>query len=448
MSNKSDKMATWPVGKLLFSMGLPAVFSMLIQAMYNVVDTIYISRYSQDALFAIGIVTPMVMVGFSIAMGSAVGISTLVSRRLGERKKEEADEVATTGFVLTFFHVVIVMLLGRFLGIPFIKLFTDRQEIIELSYSYLSICMIVCFGQHFSVLFERLMQAQSNMIIPMFAQLLGAITNIILDPILIFGLGSIPAMGIKGAAIATVAGQILSMIFCAILFNRNEVKLKLKGFKFKAERVKDIYSVGIPTAIMNMVNSVTTVLMNSILVSFSENAVSSLSMYFKLQSFVFMPVFGFSQGALPILAYNYGARNKERYIGTVRYYMTTNALIMLAGTLLFRFGPDLVLSFFTMDEALHAIAVNSLQTICLSFVFSAISIAMGSIFQSFGLGTFSMLQSILRQIGILIPLAYFLSRTGRLELVWYAYPLAEFAVFLLFIPLVIRQYHLHFPSQE
>ena len=444
MSNRSDKMANWPIGKLLFSMGLPAVFSMLIQALYNVVDAIYISKYSQNALFAIGVVTPFVMLGLSIALGSGVGIGTTVARRLGEKNKDEAQAVASTGFILTIIHIVITMLLCLLLGIPFIKLFTNRSEIVTLGFSYMSICMFVCFGQHISIFYERLMQGQSNMLVPMFAQLLGAITNIILDPILIFGTSFIPAMGIKGAAIATVLGQILQMIFCFSFYKKDEVKIKLKGLKLESKRIKDIYALGLPTMIMNSVISVTTILMNSILVDFSEDAVSSLSIYFKLQSFVFMPAFGFAQGALPILSYNYGAMNRKRYVDTFRLFLTTNIVLLFLGTLLFRFKTDLVLSFFTMNDHLNSIATNALQTICLSFIPAAISISMGNIFQSFGKGIWSMMQSILRQIVLLVPIAYFLSRTGILSNVWYAYPIAELIVCLLFIPLAINIYKKHF----
>lgn len=444
MSNRSDKMATWPIAKLLFSMGLPAVFSMLIQALYNVVDSIYISKYSQDALFAIGVVTPFVMIGLSIALGSGVGIATIVARRLGEKNKDEAEAVASTGIILTICHIAITMLLCFTLGKKFIGLFTDRPEIMTLGWAYMSICMYFCFGQHFAVFYERLMQGQSNMLVPMFAQMFGAITNIILDPILIFGTSFIPAMGIKGAAIATVIGQILQMMICLILYKKNEVKIKLKGLKLELKRIKGIYALGLPTMIMNSVISVTTTLMNTILVDFSEDAVSSLSIYFKLQSFVFMPVFGFAQGALPILSYNYGAMNKKRYVDTFKLFLTTNIVLLFLGTLLFRFKTDLVLSFFTMSDHLNIIATAALQTICFSFIPAAISISMGNIFQSFGQGIYSMLQSILRQIILLVPIAYLLSRTGVLANVWYAYPISETIVCLIYIPLTIITFRKHF----
>ena len=434
-------MATWPIGKLLFSMGIPAVLSMLIQALYNIVDTIYISQYSQDAMFAIGLVYPMQMVGLSLALGTGVGIGTLVSRRLGEKCKEEAGHVASTGIIIALVHVVLIILLGIFATKPFLNMYTDRPEIIALGYDYLSIVMIFNFGQMLSVCFERIMQAQGNMIIPMISLIVGAVTNIVLDPIMIFGQFGFPEMGIAGAAIATVIGQILGMcvVAGAAIFGKHEVKFHFKGFKLDLGIVKDIYAVGLPTAIMNMIGSVTTTLMNGVLVKFSENAVTSLSLYFKLQSFVFMPVFGFNQGALPILSYNFGARNKDRYFKTFRLYMISALVFMTIGTLLFRFVPELMLSFFEMDESLKVIASITLQTIALSFIPAAVSIVFSTVFQSFGKGTTSMIQSMLRQLGILIPVAYLLSNIS-LDAVWYAYPIAEIAVVLIFIPLVIKAY--------
>lgn len=448
MSARSDKMANWPVGKLLFSMGIPAVFSMLIQAMYNIVDSIYISRFSADAMFAIGLVFPLQMVGFSIAMGTAVGVSTLVSRRLGERRNDEANAVASTGVILALLHMLINIFLGIFVSKPFLSIFTQRPEVIELGYQYLFIVLVISFGQFFSLLFERLLQAQGNMIFPMFAQLIGAVTNIILDPIFIFGRFGIPAMGIAGAAIATVGGQILSGIFITVvaLKGKHDVKLQFKGLKMEAQRLKDIYTVALPSAIMNMIGSLTTTLMNNVLVRFSEDAVTSLSIYFKLQSFVFMPVFGFNQGALPILSYNYGARNKERYKKTVTIFLSTACGFMLVGTLLFRFVPDVMLSFFEMSDQLKVIAETTLRVIAIHFIPAACSITLITVFQSFGQGFTSMVQSVLRQIGFLIPAAYVLANFG-LDYVWYAYPIAEILVVVIFVPLALRSYHHAFAEE-
>ena len=446
MSVKLDKMAAWPIGKLLFSMGIPAVFSMLIQAMYNVVDSVYISNYSQDALFAIGLASPLQMVGLSVALGGAVGVGTLISRRLGERNFQEAGAVATTGIIITIIHTVLIMLLGIFFARPFLSLFTSRMEIIDLGYDYLLICMGLCFGQMFSILFERILQAQGNMMFPMFAQLIGAVCNIVLDPVFIFGMGPIPEMGMSGAAVATVIGQIAGMIFIVltVILGKHDVKFHFKGLKMEKDRLKDIYGVGLPTAVINMVASVTTTLMNGVLVLFSEYAVTALSIYFKLQSFVFMPVYGFNQGALPILSYTYGAGNAPRYAKTVKLYTLTASACMALGTLLFFFKPDFLLSFFAMDEALFAVSVNTLKIISLSFIPAAISIVVTTVFQSFGRGTISMVQSILRQLAVLVPLAYLLAQFGKLDIVWLAYPIAEILVVLIFIPMAYKTYRLHF----
>ena len=443
MSQSSDKMASWPVPKLLFSMGIPAVLSMLIQALYNIVDTIYVSNYSQDAMFAIGLVFPMQMVSLSLALGTGVGIGTLVSRKLGEGNREEATHVATTGIILAFVHCVIIVLLGVLFARPFLQMFTDRADIIELGYQYLIIVMVFSFGQMFSICFERILQSQGNMIIPMISLIVGAVTNIILDPIMIFGQFGFPALGIAGAAIATVIGQIFGMIVvvAAALIGKHEVKIQFKGFHWNSKIVKDIYAVGLPTAIMNMIGSVTTTLMNGVLVGFSENAVTSLSLYFKLQSFVFMPVYGFNQGALPILSYTYGAQNKKRYMETARLYLLSALTFMAIGTILFITVPELMLSFFEMDAQLQSIAVVTLRIIALSFIPAAISIVISTIFQSFGKGTTSMIQSILRQLVILIPVAYLLASFGNLDLVWYCYPIAEIAVVMIYVPLVIKTYH-------
>ena len=443
MSQSSDKMASWPVPKLLFSMGIPAVLSMLIQALYNIVDTIYVSNYSQDAMFAIGLVFPMQMVSLSLALGTGVGIGTLVSRKLGEGNREEATHVATTGIILAFVHCVIIVLLGVLFARPFLQMFTDRADIIELGYQYLIIVMVFSFGQMFSICFERILQSQGNMFIPMISLIVGAVTNIILDPIMIFGQFGFPALGIAGAAIATVIGQIFGMIVvvAAALIGKHEVKIHFKGFHWNSKIVKDIYAVGLPTAIMNMIGSVTTTLMNGVLVGFSENAVTSLSLYFKLQSFVFMPVYGFNQGALPILSYTYGAQNKKRYMETARLYLLSALTFMAIGTILFITVPELMLSFFEMDAQLQSIAVVTLRIIALSFIPAAISIVISTIFQSFGKGTTSMIQSILRQLVILIPVAYLLASFGNLDLVWYCYPIAEIAVVIIYVPLVIKTYH-------
>lgn len=442
MGTNTNKMATWPIPKLLFSMGLPAVFSMLVQALYNIVDSIFISNYSQDALFAVGLAYPIQIISLSLALGLGVGTGALVSRRLGERRLEETGRVATTGIVLSLIQSAIVMVAAFFVTRPFLSMFTERPEIIELGYQYLIYVLVVNIGQMSSITFERILQAQGNMIIPTISLLIGSITNIILDPILIFGMFGLPALGVKGAAIATVIGQCLSALFCGyiVIFGEHEVRINFEGFKFEKRIIKDIYAVGLPTAVINMVSSFTTTMLNRILVNFSELAVTSLSIYFKLQSFVFMPVFGFNQGALPILSYNYGAKNSKRYKDTAILYLLSALSFMAIGTIVFRTIPDMLLGFFEMDAELTAIIRVTLSTIALSFIPAGASIVISTIFQSFGKGATSMMQSILRQVGILIPMAYVLAQFGVLDYVWYAYPIAEIVVVILYIPLVIRAY--------
>lgn len=443
MGTNTNKMATWPIPKLLFSMGLPAVFSMLIQALYNIVDSIFISNYSQDALFAVGLAYPVQVISLSLALGLGIGTGALVSRRLGEGKTEEPGRVATTGIVLSLIQSAIVMVAAFFITRPFLGMFTNRPEIIELGYQYLIYVLVINIGQMASITFERILQAQGNMLIPTVSLLIGSITNIVLDPILIFGMFGMPEMGVKGAAIATVTGQCLSMLFCGyvVIFGEHAVKIDFRGFKFEKRIIKDIYAVGLPTAVINMVGSFTTTMLNRILVNFSELAVTSLSIYFKLQSFVFMPVFGFNQGALPILSYNYGAKNAKRYKDTAILYLFSALTFMTIGTLAFRFVPDTLLHFFEMDASLQAISRVTLRTIALSFIPAGVSIVISTIFQSFGKGTTSMMQSILRQVGILIPMAYLLAQFGVLDYVWYAYPIAETAVIIIYVPLVIKTYH-------
>ena len=446
MANQSDKMANAPVFKLVLMMGLPAVFSMIIQALYNVVDTIYISNYSQDAMFAIGIVYPLQIVGLSVALGTGIGVGALVSRKLGEQNHEEAKHVATTGIILTVFHAFLLALVGIFLTKPFLSSFSSDPNMIEMADTYISIILIMSIGQGMSILFERILQAQGNMLIPMFGVVIAAITNIILDPIFIFGLGPIPEMGILGAAIATIIGQFTGAIINAygVLFRSHDLSISFKGFKLDKNIIKMIYNVGIPTTIMNMIGSLTATCLNSILVNYGENAVTSLSLYFKLQTFVFMPVFGFNQGTLPILAYNYGAQNPKRYLDTVKVYALLAASVMLIGTCAFRFIPAQILSIFEMDNELKMMAARVISIISLSFIPAAFNIVSTTILQSFGKGLLSMAQSIIRQLLLLIPFAFVLSNMFGLDATFYAYPLSEISVLIIYIFIIIRVYRKSF----
>ena len=440
MSNRSSKMENWPIGKLVYSMSIPAVISMLVQAMYNIVDTIYISMYSEKALFAIGLVYPLQMVLIAIGIGGAIGTGTLIARRLGEKRYDEANSVVTTGVVLTFIHSVVVGLFGILISRWFLSLFTSEIEVINMGYSYLFVVMGFNFGMMFEVLFERVQQSQGSMVMPMISQLIGAIVNVVLDPILIFGYFGFPEMGITGAAIATVIGQIIAMIFIVSVnvFGKNEVKVNFKGFKLVWQRCKDIYNTGLPNAVMNMMASITITAMNSMIVTFSDTAVTALSIYFKLQSFVFMPVFGFNQGSLPILSYNYGARNQKRYKSTVKVYLFNAFVLMSLGTLLFTFKTDWLLSIFNPSKELIEIGSKTLRIISLSFPIAALTISMSNLFQSVGKGFSSMIMSLSRQLIFLIPVAFILGRLWGLDAIWAAYPVSELLVFVIFLPKCIK----------
>ncbi|MEG0177596.1 MATE family efflux transporter [Anaerorhabdus sp.] len=441
-TTNANKMATWPVSKLLFSMSVPAMFSMLIQALYNIVDTVYISQISEQAMFALGLVFPMQMIVTSLSLGGAIGTSTLVARRLGQRNHEEANKTASTGLILALFHTVFCAFVGIFLSKPFLALFTKDPTVLAMGYDYLSVVMVCSVGVFVGMYFERIFQAQGNMILPMISLLIGAITNIILDPVFIFGYFGIPAMGVRGAAIATVIGQIFGMLFITgcMLVGKHEVKFQFKGLHLRWHRIKTIYSVGLPVAIMNAVGSVTTTCMNFVLVNYSDAAVTALSIYFKLNSFVFMPVFGLNQGALPILSFNFGSQDVERYKATVKLYLMTAIGLMVAGTALFMFGTDLLLGLFNPSAALLEVARVALIIISISFVFAGASISMNTVFQSLGKGMSSMIMTLLRQLIFLVPFAFIFGEIWGLNGVWASYPVAEIIVVLIYIPICYKTF--------
>ncbi|MFR8318586.1 MAG: MATE family efflux transporter, partial [Catenibacillus sp.] len=339
---QKNKMGYAPITPLLASMALPAMISMLIQALYNVVDSIFVSRISSEALSAISLAFPVQMLMISVVVGTGVGINSLVARRLGEQRQAEANNAASHGIVLGIISWLIIALLGAFGSRPFFMATTDNANIIEMGVSYTTIVTVFCLFTTIQVCIEKTLQATGNMIFPMCSQLIGCISNIILDPILIFGYFGFPAMGIRGAAIATVTGQLFGMIFCMCIlkFKNHAVHISLKHFRFDRETVKHIYQVGFPSIIMQAIGSVLVTFLNMILISFSEAAVNVLGIYYKLQSFVFMPIFGLTQGAMPILGYNYGAGQKDRMLKTLKIGTLFAAVIMVIGTLLFQLFPD------------------------------------------------------------------------------------------------------------
>lgn len=443
---QSDKMANWSIPKLLYSMSIPAVFSMFVQAMYNIVDTIYVSQISEDALFSIGLVFPVQMLLISIALGTSVGSGSLIARRLGAKNYEEANKVATTGLVLTTINYIVIALAGFMLTKQFVMLFTSRDVIVTMASDYLSVVMIFSVGMFMAIYFERVLQSQGNMIVPMLSQLIGAVINIILDPLFIFGFGFIPALGIKGAAIATIIAQFASVVFMQVVFwkIKKDVHIELKGFQLQWKRIKDIYSIGIPVAFISALSSVAITIVNGLLISISELGVNALSIYFKLQSFVFMPCFGFNQGTLPILSYSYGAKDYHRYIKTFRLYVTTTILITLLGALMFWLHTDFFINLFHPSQELLVITRDTLRIISLCYFFYALSIAMGTIFQSLGIGVYSMYMAILRQVILLLPLAYLLSHFFGLTGVWMAYPITEAVICMVFVPICIKNVKMKF----
>ncbi len=446
--NKSEKLGTMPIDKLLLNMSLPAVFSMLIQALYNIVDSIYVAKLGQDALFSIGLVFPMQMLSLAIGLGCGVGTNAMVARRLGQKRLEHANQTATTGLILSIFHSLLILGGGLLFAKPFLSLFTQDAQIIEMGASYLMIVMGLGMGQQIQIICERILQATGNMILPMFSLLISAGINIVLDPIMIFGYFGFPALGVAGAALATVIGQWIGMLFILyVLIKQNhDIKISLKGFKLEKVVIQKIYQIGIPTMIMNAIGSVTTTCMNGILVGFSDVAVNALSIYFKLQSFVFMPILGMNQGAMPILSYNYGAQDKKRYTDTLKLMLKVAIAIMLAGTLIFNFFPNLILSLFNPTEQLLEIGTVALRIISFHFIFAAVGLVITVLFQSLGYGIVSMLMSLFRQLVFLVPLAYLFAKFSGLNQVWWSYAYAEAIVMFIFTPFALKAIHKKFKN--
>ncbi len=430
---KENKMGVMPIGRLIISMSLPIMISMLVQALYNVVDSVWVSKVSEEALTAVSLAFPMqnLMIGF--ATGTGIGVNALLSRSLGERNYERANKVAANGMFLAIVTALFFLLFGIF-GT---RLFFSTQveagsQIYSYGVDYLTVCCVFSFGVFGQVMCERLMQSTGKTTLSMASQLVGAIINIVLDPFFILGIGPFPRLEAKGAAVATVIGQIVAFIVGLILnhcFNK-EIALKWKGFRPDGRIISEIYKIGIPSIIMVGIGSIMTYLMNKILLGFTETAAAVFGVYFKLQSFIFMPVFGLNNGIIPIIAFNYGAGQRQRMTKTVKLSLILACSIMAVGTVLMWLIPDTMLRLFDASENMLAIGVPALRTISLSFVAAGFGICIGSVFQSLGKSYYSMIVSIARQIVVLIPVAYLLSRTGVLDKVWYAFPISEGVSFI------------------
>lgn len=424
---RENKMGTMPENKLLLSMAVPMMISMLVQALYNIVDSIFVSRICEDALTAVSMAFPWQNIVIAIAVGFGVGINALLSRALGQKNAERVNQVAINGLLLALLSYLLVLVAGL-LGIrAYMRTQTDIESIVNYGITYLNICILCSFGVFVEITFERFLQATGRTVYSMITQLTGAITNIILDPILIFGLLGFPKLGIAGAAWATVIGQCVGAVVAVTLnhFKNPEVHLRLRHIRPNGKLMGEITAISIPSIIMSCISSLTCFVMNLILITFSSTAVAVFGVYFKLQSFVFMPVFGLNNGMVPIIAYNYGAQKPERIHKTIRLGMAYAVAIMAVGLLVFQLIPKQLLLMFDASDAMLGIGAPALRIMSLAFVFAGVGIASSSACQAFGYSVYSMLISIARQIVVLIPAAYLLSLTGVLRSIWFAFPIAE-----------------------
>ena len=426
---KENKMGTLPINKLIITMSLPVMISMVIQSLYNIVDSIFVAQLGENALTAVSLAFPVQNLMLALQVGTGVGINALLSRKLGENKYKDANKAALNGLFLAVVHYLLFLAAAFLLVEPFFKAQTSDPEILKAGMTYLRIVMVFSFGQFIQVTAERLLQATGRTVDSMWIQGTGAVINIILDPIMIFGLLGFPRMGVAGAAYATVIGQtIAGVIGIWLNVKRNkELNLSLKGFKPEKGIIRSIYMVGIPSTVMTSITSVTTFALNMILIQFSTTATAVFGVYYKLQSFVFMPIFGINNGIIPIISYNYGAKKKQRITESIRLSIIYATGIMFAGLLIFQLFPEQLLSLFNASEDMIAIGVPSIRIISWCFVLAGFNIIATTIYQAFGKGMISLFSSIIRQLVVLIPLAYVLSLTGNINAVWWSYPLAELA---------------------
>ncbi|MDO4594582.1 MAG: MATE family efflux transporter [Tissierellia bacterium] len=433
---KENKMGYLPEKKLLFTMSLPIIISMLVQSIYNVVDSIFVSRISEDALTAVSLSFPIQNLMIAVGVGTGVGVNALLSRYLGMKEYKRANSVATHGMLLSLFSYLIFFIIGLLFVDKFFISQTDSQIVRDFGADYLSVIALFSIGVFVQITCERLLQSTGLTLYTMFTQMTGALVNIILDPILIFGLFGFPALNVKGAAIATVIGQCSGAVVGLILnFVKNkEIKISLKNFKLDMTMIFRIYEIGLPSIVMSSIGSVMVFFMNKILILFTQTAVAVLGVMFKLQSFIFMPVFGLSNGMVPIIAYNYGARKPQRIKNTIKIAIIAASIMTFVGFLIFQIFPDLLLSLFDASKDMKEIGRACLRRVSLSYLVVGFSIVAVSVFQSMGHGFMALLESFLRQLIVLLPSAYLLSKTNVLENVWYSFFIAEiFAAVISFV---------------
>ena len=443
MERTENKMGTMPVKQLIIAMSLPMMISMLVQALYNVVDSIFVAQIEEDALTAVTLAFPMQNLMIAVGAGTGVGINALLSKSLGEKRFDKSDAAANTGIFLSLLNFIAFLIIGFLLSEPFIRTQTTDPKIIEYGTTYLRICCCMSIGVFFQITFERLLQSTGRTLYSMISQLTGAVINIIMDPIMIFGLFGCPKMGVAGAAYATVLGQVIASflgLYMNLKVNKDITLSFAEIIRPQKETVKAIYAVGVPSILMMSIGSLMTYLMNRILIVFSTTTTAVFGVYFKLQSFFFMPVFGLNNGLIPVLAYNYGARNKERISESLKFAMTLAVAIMLVGMIVFEVIPGQLLGMFNASDDMKQIGIPALRIICLSFPLAGFSIAMGSIFQAFSESIYSLIISIGRQLVVLIPIAWLLSLTGNVDFVWWAFPVAELVSLVLSVFFFKRLY--------
>lgn len=426
---QENKMGIMPIPKLLMGMSLPMMLSMMIQALYNVVDSVFVAQINENALTAVSLVFPVQNLMIAIAVGLCVGVNALLSRNLGEKDFDGANAAARNGIFLSLLCYLMFAVVSASLSDLFLRVQTSDVQIREYGTTYMRIISVCCIGVYMQLMMERLLQSTGRTFLTMITQSVGAVINLIMDPILIFGLLGFPKMGVAGAALATIFGQLVAMglaMFMNVKWNP-DVNINMKGFRPDKKILGKILSVGIPTTVVQAIGSVMTFGFNKILLMFTPTATAVFGVYFKLNSFIFMPVFGLNNGMVPIIAYNYGARKKKRIVETIRLSVIAAVCLMVVGLIIFMTVPGLLLSMFNASEDMLAIGIPALRIICPSFLFAGYCIVIGSVFQALGNGVYSLWVSLARQLFVLLPSAYILAVTFGLDYVWWSYPIAEVA---------------------
>lgn len=441
---KENKMGVMPIDKLIISMSLPIMISMLVQALYNIVDSIFVAKISEDALTAVSMAFPIQNLMIAVGAGTAVGVNALLARSLGERDFERVNKIAENAVFLVVLSYAAFLLIGFFLVEPFYRSQTDIESIIGYGKDYMVVVCCFSFGIFTQLMFERMLQATGKTIYTMFTQGIGALINIILDPILIFGLLGAPKMGVRGAAAATVVGQIAAGVLAIVVntMKNHEVRINMRGFRPDGRIIGMIYGIGVPSIVMQAIGSIMNYGMNVILISFTSTATAVFGVYFKLQSFVFMPVFGFNNGVIPIIAYNYGAGKRDRVIRTMKHSVAYIMALLFAGLVLFQTIPGPLLRLFEASDNMLRLGIPALRIISLSFILAGFCIACSSAFQALGKAVYSMIVSVARQLVVLLPAAYMLAQLGNVDYVWWAFPIAElmsFAMTILFLVILNKK---------